>query len=288
MRVVIHAGARERRATTHPSPNADPALHSDFESPPLVEAVLAVAFDALPLTVVGLSRVYEKLFRADFPRDEEQPYLRMPVERFDEIPSIPTLSFEMTEVLPPPRLWFLNESGTELVQLQRDWFARNWRSQEGVTAEYPHYKKLRGHFDSHLRAFSRYLDQEGKLSLQPTQCEITYINHIATADVLGLPDILSTVNRPAGLPEAETTQFASQYLITNEGTNVGRFHAAATPAVRKTDKTPLTVLTLTARGNPVGDGVDGVLKFLDLGHDWANRAFNALTRPAMHERWGKR
>ena len=43
---------------------------------------------------------------------------------------------------------------------------------------------------------------------------------------------------------------------------------------------------LFARGAPIGDGLEGALAFLDLGHDWLVRAFKSLTTLEMHKEWG--
>ena len=47
--------------------------------------------------------------------------------------------------MPAPRFWFVNESGNELVQVQRDRFIRNWRKTEGQPG-YPSYDNLREAF----------------------------------------------------------------------------------------------------------------------------------------------
>lgn len=43
---------------------------------------------------------------------------------------------------------------------------------------------------------------------------------------------------------------------------------------------------MTARGRPTAESVEGVLAFLDLGHERAVRSFVDLTTDAMHELWG--
>lgn len=80
---------------------------------------------------------------------------------------------------------------------------------------------------------------------------------------------------------------ATSYRIQQEGMTIGRLHITADPATRVTDKQAITVLNITARGEPTGDGIDGVLGFLDVGREWALRAFVRLTRDEMHRRWQK-
>ena len=48
---------------------------------------------------------------------------------------------------------------------------------------------------------------------------------------------------------------------------------------------PIFVLNLTARGEPLGDGVNGAFAFLELARDWIVKGFDELTRPEMHRVW---
>jgi hypothetical protein len=77
-----------------------------------------------------------------------------------------------------------------------------------------------------------------------------------------------------------------RYLIPSQtGEPVGRLHVNLAPAVDMKTQTPIFVLTLTARGRPIGDGVEGALSFLDLGREWIVRGFASLTTPEMHRMW---
>jgi hypothetical protein len=44
---------------------------------------------------------------------------------------------------------------------------------------------------------------------------------------------------------------------------------------------------LTARGEPLTGDLDGVLDFIDLGHEWIVRAFESVTSDVMHDLWEK-
>lgn len=92
-----------------------------FEKPPLVEAALAVQFERLPtLRAPQLGYVWQA-FRDRFPKTEEQPLLEPVFEQFGLPPgSRPGIRFEFSVLPSTPRLWFLNDSGTELVQIQQD------------------------------------------------------------------------------------------------------------------------------------------------------------------------
>lgn len=205
--------------------------------------------------------------------------MRMPIERFEGIASAAsTLQFELSDgAALLPRLWFISPDGSELVQLQRDWFARNWRQTESSSASYPLYPAARGAFERDLRKVAKVLGP-----LRPLQAEITYINHIDDPDIAA---VLTSLNRvhTGGTPEFQG--YNSQYVLTRDGAHLGRLYLQAQKALRRTSGEGLTVLTITVRGAPMGDGIDGALRFLDLGNEEALVAFIQATRPALHKKW---
>src|SRR5688500_8008989 len=118
----------------------------EFDNPPVVEVALSVQFEKLEgLRVPQLGRIWHA-FRNRFPRTEEQMPLEPAFEQFG-VPTTgkPEVRVELSSVPTTPRVWFLNEQGTELVQIQQDRFVRNWRKQTDDEA-YPRYEYLRRSF----------------------------------------------------------------------------------------------------------------------------------------------
>ena len=81
----------------------------------------------------------------------------------------------------PPRVWFLTDDESEVVQLQPDRFIRNWRRVK-PDLQYPRYEPLRASFIGDFQEFSSFLASEGLTIPGPSLCEVSYTNHIA-ADV---------------------------------------------------------------------------------------------------------
>lgn len=54
------------------------------------------------------------------------------------------------------------------------------------------------------------------------------------------------------------------------------------------DDRPLLLLQLTARGAPIGEGLEGAREFFDLGREWIVKGFVDVTSPEMHGKWGRR
>lgn len=265
----------------------------DFSDPPVVEVALGVQFEPLELRSAHIGLWWQKI-RDRFPRIEEQAPLDPAIERFG-VPRarVAKLRFEMTTKPPVPRSWFLNEEGTELIQLQPDRFVHNWRK-DGKDTPYPRYERVRDTFEKELREFEAFLGAEGLGRVVANQCEVTYVNHVMAGrgwDHLGQLDMLLRLfARPepsAFLPAPEEARVSAHYVIPGAHGPIGRLHIAAEPAYRTEDDQPMYVLKLIARGEPEGEGIDGVLAFLDVGREWVVRGFADVTTAQMHNLWGR-
>ncbi|MGH9892179.1 MAG: TIGR04255 family protein [bacterium] len=268
----------------------------EFDNPPVAEVVLSVAFEPLQgLTLAKLVQSWQQHFAEKFPESEEQPRLQPPIERFGPDRLGPGLRFEFGGTLPTSRLWFLDKKeGTNLLQVQNDWFARNWRKQE--SAEYIRYKTLRAAFADEFSTFRDFVIHEGIGTLMPTQCEITYIDHIEPNEYWSSHEDARKVFRILNLAtdrflptSPEDCRFAMSFVIPGDAEQpIGRLHINAQPAFRKTDDQPIFVVNTTARGAPADDSLDGILHFLDHGHEWAVNGFLDVTTDEMHTAWGIR
>lgn len=266
----------------------------EFTDPPVVEVALSIQFDPLKkLRGLQLGLLWKE-FKARFPVTEEHPPLEPSFERFGLSPTSgkSQVQIQLLEELPVPRYWFLNESGTQLIQVQQDRFVHNWRKHKGQE-EYPRYEQLRVTFSQELDRFQRFLEQEDLGTLTPNQCEVTYVNHIfhGTGEEVTLEKILAPVSRQYGgefLPVPESTRATFRYVIDNEANQpVGRLHIAAEPAYRTADKQKMYVLNLTARGAPAEATIEAAMGFLDVGREWVVRAFADITTVEMHHHWGR-
>lgn len=254
---------------------------------------MSVGFEPVQaLGVVALGELYTTEYADRFPRVEQQSPLEAPIERFGRMSGGPTISLQALQVPPLPRLWFIDDRGTQLVQVQGNWFARNWRRTE-ADPDYPRYPSLRVPFREDLEKFVGYIQRNKLGDWLPNQCEVTYVNHIEPGSVWTkhgeLDRVLALASRPhhddfLPLPEAMTV--SAQYVMTDaDGTPVGRLYISSQPGFRRDDREPLVLLTITARGRPPTQSVDGVVSFLDVARECVVRGFAAATSPAMHEEW---
>ncbi len=267
----------------------------DFSAPPVVEVALGVQFEPLTgLRTVQVAVLWHA-FRERFPRTEEHQPLEPMFERFGiGSPRHPEFMVQMLQALPVPRFWFLNGPGTELIQVQQDRFIHNWRK-VGDGDEYPRYEHLRDTFAREWSLFCPAVEKEGLGRPTANQCEITYVNQIRSVgwERHGQIGDVVTVFDPAYsdrfLGEPEDARLAVRYIIPGEnGEPAGRLHVQIEPGVIQKDGQPMFHMVLTARGSPIGEGVEGILRFLDLGREWIVRSFASMTTSHMHQIWGRR
>lgn len=268
----------------------------DFGNPPVVEVALAVQYDPLEdLRSTQLGLLWLE-FKDRFPKTEEHPPLGPMVEEFgDKRPSKPELRVEMLDKPPTPRLWYLDEAGTELVQVQQDRFAHNWRKLKG-DENYPRYEHIKDSFVQELTTFSDFLGEHNLGKLIVNLSEVTYVNHIFAGDgwdsFAQLNHVLtlwSADYSDSFLPDLEEARLSAQYIIPNdEGTSIGRLLIEATPAYRTDDNKPVVVLRIRARAKPYDDSLNGALRSLDTGRAWVVRGFASITTATMHRIWERR
>jgi uncharacterized protein (TIGR04255 family) len=267
----------------------------DFEHPPVIEVALSVGFQTLTAMASAHAGLFWSTIRTKYPKTEDQPPLKVAAEQEGGNFVEPKVQLELMDK-PQPRVWFLNESGNELVQMQHDRFIHNWRKvAEGDV--YPRYEQIRETFADELAGFDRFVRDEGLGAVIPTQCEVTYVNHIHAGhgwrdhgDIDRVMSVWQRASAAAFLPGPEDVRFAARYPMRDGAGNFcGRLSASVQPARLVQDNSKIMVFTLTARGatQPAGD-LRGVMPFMDMAREWIVRGFADLTTEAMHKVWGRR
>ena len=264
-----------------------------FENPPVVEVVLGTQFDAIKgLKIPQIGLLWQE-FRDRLPVTEEQPPLEPVIERFGATRTPgPSVSFQLLDAPPIPRCWFKNEAGTELIQVQSDRFIRNWRKVADDDA-YPRYEPLRRTYAEDFERFSEFVRRENLGELVPNQCEVTYVNHVLSGgewrDHGELEKVLSVLSwhySDKFLGRPEEARATLKYIIHADAEEpIGRLHVAVEPVFRAKDDATMFRIVLTARAQPQGKGIKGVLRCLDIGRDWVVRGFASITTEAMHREW---
>jgi uncharacterized protein (TIGR04255 family) len=265
-----------------------------FGNPPVVEVAIGVQFAPIEKLQTAQLGLLWAAYRDRFPKTEQHPPIAPAFETFDALPTPPEIRFEPG--LPVPRCWFLNALGTQLIQVQQDRFLLNWR-RASTEEQYPRYRQMRQQYREEFERFTLFVSDEKLGSVVPNQCEFTYINHILSGQGWERLGQLNRVTPLWGgrhtdefLKEPEDIQLGTRYVIYDDDQThpIGRLHVSLNCAVRRSDRKPLFVLKLTARGRPEADGMDGAFHLLDRCHEWAVRGFASVTSDSMHKLWERK
>lgn len=273
-----------------------PMKQPHFEHPPVAEVALAVYFaPPLQLQSAQLGRLWDR-WRDRYPVTQDQPPMPpIPIESFPATPL--NMSFQFIGGFPGPRVWFSSKDGDRLLQVQSDRLVLNWRRTKSDD-EYPHYEELRPAFVDAVANFTEFLASEGLGPVQFSQAEVTYINPISLSS-LGSPPNFSKLVVPWTnefsddfLPNTENVHLQLSFQIVNpeDGGAIGRLYVEGNAAlhqnVGEVSQSEVYMLQLFARGRPIGEGLEGALAFLDLGHDYVVNGFVSLTTEEIRKEWG--
>jgi uncharacterized protein (TIGR04255 family) len=260
----------------------------EFDNPPVVETVLSIQFEPLPLVRTAHLGLLWNQYGDIFPTTEERPPLNQVSEQFPETPVVRAgLRLQALDHQPVPRLWFTNAAGNEMIQVQNDRFIKNWRK-EGEGALYPRYEKtIRPNFERDYRLFLAFLENSHLGTPHVNQCEVTYVNHIVAGEGWEhfgeLEKVFTFWRSPTVAPPGavDDAMLHVRFVIPDgDGEPCGRLHLDLQPAVRISDNRPMYVLNLTARGQ-IGDGIE----FFDVGRKWIVHTFKRITTDSMHKIW---
>lgn len=208
----------------------------DFNDPPVVETVLSIQFDPLPLTVAHLGLLWND-YRVMFPASDERPPLEPMIEQFPEGPAARLgFKFQALETFPVPRILFTNNQGNEMIQVQKDRFIKNWRK-EGESERYPHYDDtIRPNFDRDYLIFLDFLAKNHLGTPRINQCEVSYVNHLLAGrgwERYGdLESVFTFWRSPDRFPPGPTEDLRlhARFVIPDaQGRPVGRLHVDLQP-----------------------------------------------------------
>ena len=261
----------------------------DYDRPPVVEVACGIHFSPLKsLLAPHLGLLWER-FKPEYPICQEVAPLSPVIERFDQPASI---DVELTDKPPLPRIWFIHERETGIVQVQRDRFLHNWKKIRPED-EYPRYPTVIKLFRDRLSRFETFLDDTNLGSIEPLQYELTYVNHILsgegwnTISEVGqiFPDSAWRAGTDRFLSTPETISWRSSFVLPDQ---VGRLHVSIRNGNRKQDNRSVVVCELTARGMSNDTSRDAMWQWFDLAREWIVRGFADLAGAEIQSRrWGR-
>jgi uncharacterized protein (TIGR04255 family) len=246
-----------------------------FQNPPIVEKLMGIQFSPLEQWSIPHFGLFWQEIRDEFPRFEIQP----PLLRREQ-------SVKIEDSI---RCWFLHQSQTKLIQIQRDRFLYNWQKPT-TYEEYPHYDSIRPEFAAFRKRFYDFLEKSQISKPTIDQCEITYINHlekgIGWERISDLPGVINCWSGLSGkLLHAEPDLVNIQIAYSLPEIS-GNLSILLQPALRNEDSQEVLQLRITVTGEPASQNIDDVLSWFDAGRDCAVESFIDLTTEKMHKIWG--
>jgi uncharacterized protein (TIGR04255 family) len=229
---------------------------------------------------VHFGALWEKL-KDKYPKAEYKPPIQIPVEPKQLILEI------LSDVGKfPVRMCFVDNSSTQLVQVQNGYFLHNWRK-TSETTQYRHYENIRPIFLEDWGTFCRFLDSNSLQRPNVARCEITYFNHLVRGEdwqaITELPRMLpiwrvSETDEP--LSKIEMVSLSVWYEHSG-----GKVQVGVLPGVRQSDGKEIIQLTVTASATPSGSTSDELFRCLDVCHRSAVLGFVKVTSEELQKRW---
>ncbi len=248
-----------------------------YEQPPLIEVVCSVQFSSLEGLLSPHLGVLWQRFQPDYPFCDDLTPITPKIE-FSEQQKIEQVTISNIPEL--PRVWFINQDGTRIIQIQRDRFIYNWRKVDPDN-EYPRYNLLIQTFQDHLAEFNRFVKEAELGQIQPyQQYELTYINQIHPGQIWQKPEDIGKV-----FPDISWQGKSSRFLnnpdsiswgsVFNLPEQIGRLYASVKPAIFNEKST--LVFELTVRGIGGYTSSELLPNWFDIAHEWIVSAFADLT-----------
>ena len=222
----------------------------DYNKPPVVEVAMGIQFAPLTALTTGHVGLFWAGVREQFPNVED----RAPILHWVETAALQGAEAQVRLLERPElsRTWFIDSTGTRIIQVQRDRFLHNWRK-VGTSDLYPRYETVRDNFMRYWGQFRHFLDGVG-LHPDPDQCEITYVNLVpkgegweTTADLGELFRAFAWKPRSEFLPEPEQMRCSVMFPFPD---GMGRLYVDLAPVRRPPDDALALRFSLTAHGRP--------------------------------------
>lgn len=253
-------------------------------------------FESLPALLAPHVGLLWQELRDRFPKLQQHNAIIPTIERQGLIRATSQIQFAVSPAAVDFRIWMLSEDDHDILQLQPNFFLRNWRRLGRTASDYPSYVTLFPKFRNDYEKFLRFLDEQNLGVPSPNQCELTYVNHIRAGEgwsshqeFAKVLSIFATKSPKNDLTFETTNASFSRAIMDEKDEFIGRLHvSAATQFTAQRPKNPedlIINLTLVARGRPSSSNRDGIEEFFDRAHEEIVTTFKAITTSRMHKVW---
>lgn len=247
-----------------------------FKNAPLNEVALGYTFLARPdLLIPHIGKFWTEI-------DDQYP-------KCQHAPAI----FESSDQaafadLPLPRVWFISDDDTRLVQIQQDRLTFNWRDR-GTGQPYIRFPAIQEEFLRIDDLFRKFVLKETGLPISPSAYNLTYVNIIKRGDGWTsyedihrvLPD-MRWQGSGRFLRPPNHMEWKAVFPLPDE---MGTLTASVQPAKLIKDLSPILKFDLTAKSESLGGKEVLLNKWIQIAHTSVVQGFRDLTGEEMHEKF---
>lgn len=266
-----------------------------FKKPPVGEVSIGMRFQATKFSPEHFGLFYESV-KGQFPTAVQLPFLPPDLPFIDSVADNNSLvqqfdfqTFFGGAQLVPIRMAFKSAAESTLIQLQGDRLYFNWCSEVG---DYPHFQRVRSGFIDLYERFISFAETQGFGPIKPILSEVLYVNPLPTRSEpanISAPEeifrIISSSMVDGWDYPLHDLAFNARFKLDKPGGGFAGWLTANMSSGFVQTNVPKLNLQMIARGAPLGEGLEGVLAFHDIGHDAIVRNFAAITSEKMHVLW---
>lgn len=283
--ILLAKAPATQRTDTHA------AMTVPYQRAPIVEVSLSVQFNSLKGFLSPHAGKVWAAFEKEFPKIEQYPALAATIEQTDVAPSGQIVG---SMGAPTPRIWMINNSRTELIQLQPDRFIRNWRNYADATGNlpYPNYGALKDSFSRDQKKFFETLVELDLPEPQINQYELNYVNWVRQSGVWENHGDIHKVLRHwnSGFADSFKGEFESAaFQITKRielnGKFIARLYFSVTPmkVPGQNGMEHIYQTSTIVRGFTEGP----IMDFFDMAHDNVIDVFENVFSKELQAAWGR-
>ncbi len=259
-----------------------------FANPPIVEMVFSVQFTQLNSVQFSTWINYWHSIRETYPNIEIFP----PIPDFTPAPldTDGIAGLHLGELRGDDlRLWLMTADKSELLQVQRSRFVRNWRK-ISLDGKYPKYDALKPQFEESWKGFVKFLASNQQTLPHPNQYEITYVNQIDLQDSQPYRNYDKLFTWWVGQKMSQTLNpsHISSSIVFDFLEDSCRVAINIKPAIRKADLKQIIVMELIGRGIDSNPNQDSMMQWFDRAHVNIRKCFFELTTPEAQTSWGRK
>jgi uncharacterized protein (TIGR04255 family) len=262
-----------------------PAHLPIYDRPPLNEVVCGVQFNPpQDFTSIRFRDVWE-LFRAEFPRVDEQLPLQPQFETFGGPAAQTGLQFQLEAPPRKTRMWFISADESHLLQFQDDRLLLNWRRREDGTG-YPQFEGIFPILERSLGSLSTWFRDELRHEMAINQAEMSYINLVPVVTPSQPQEWFTFLN--ASSINLETSNVVMSEVLKDESgkPNARFFHELVTVQLPESREKAYR-LSLTVRGAPRDGTLTAGLDFIREARERIVGRFEELTTVNAKNVWGR-